>query len=335
MSVILATGGYDHKIRFWEAPSGVCHRTLRFADSQITSLQITPDKQFLAAGGNPHLRLYEIAGNSDSPILTLEGHTSTVTSLGFQRDGRYLYSAGEDGTIKLWDLRSRTYSRSLENTSSTNHKKNGSTSAASASSSSCNTTIPISSVALRNDYDQIVSGDHSGHVKIWDLSMGKCINAVKPAGPGFIQSVDISEDERTLVAFSNHAMVYVWDPKNITQLQPVTKFCAHPTAPESGAAAASYGLHAKVSPDSRSLVTTSSDATAKLWDTATWECISVLESHSKWVWDAAFCADSSYLVTASSDHTARLWNLRSGDVVRQYNGHPSAVTCVALNDSSV
>lgn len=50
---------------------------------------------------------------------------------------------------------------------------------------------------------------------------------------------------------------------------------------------------------------------------------------------AAFCADSSYLVTASSDSTARLWNLRTGDVVRQYHGHQSAVTCVALNDSSV
>ena len=50
---------------------------------------------------------------------------------------------------------------------------------------------------------------------------------------------------------------------------------------------------------------------------------------------AAFCADSGYLVTASSDATARLWNLRTGDVVRQYHGHQSAVTCVALNDSSV
>mmetsp|Transcript_9220 Transcript_9220/g.14272 ORF Transcript_9220/g.14272 Transcript_9220/m.14272 type:complete len:334 (+) Transcript_9220:205-1206(+) len=333
MSVILATGGYDHKIRFWEAPSGVCHRTLRFPDSQITSLQITPDKQFLAAGGNPHLRLYEINAGNDDPILTLEGHTSTVTCLGFQRDGRYLYSAGEDGTIKLWDLRSRTYSRSLENTTATNHTNNGSQKR-STNNAAC---IPISSVALRNEYDQIVSGDHSGHVKIWDLSMGKCINAVKPAAntttKGFIQSVDISDDDQTLVAYSNHAMVYVWNPKgDITSLQPVTKFCAHPST---DATAYSYGLHASISPDSRSLVTTSSDQTVKLWDTTSWECRSTLQSHTKWVWDAAFCADSSYLVTASSDHTARLWNLRSGDVVRQYNGHPSAVTCVALNDSSV
>ena len=72
----------------------------------------------------------------------------------------------------------------------------------------------------------------------------------------------------------------------------------------------------------------------KLWNTSTWELDQNLKD-SKWVWDAAFCADSSYLVTASSDSTARLWNLRDGAVVRQYHGHQSAVTCVALNDSSV
>ena len=99
MSVILATAGQDDKIRFWEAPSGVCSRILRYADSQVNCLEITPDKQYLAAGGNPHIRLFEINHASNQSILTLEGHTGNVTSLGFQRNGRYLYSSSEDGTV--------------------------------------------------------------------------------------------------------------------------------------------------------------------------------------------------------------------------------------------
>lgn len=186
----------------------------------------------------------------------------------------------------------------------------------------------MSSVALFTSRDQIISGDQNGTVKIWDVGTGKCINDVKPspASPISIQAVDIAEDERTLVAVSNHAMVFVWDPTKSDELKPLTKFRAH--------AVGSYCLNAKLSPDSRTLVTISSDKTAKLWDTTNWNLVATLAQHTKWVWDAAFSADSSYLVTSSSDHTARLWNLRNCEVVRQYKGHPSPVTCVALNDNS-
>ena len=33
MPVILATAGYDHTIRFWQAHSGICHRTVQHPDS--------------------------------------------------------------------------------------------------------------------------------------------------------------------------------------------------------------------------------------------------------------------------------------------------------------
>jgi target of rapamycin complex subunit LST8 len=91
----------------------ICSRIIKYPDSQVNRLQITPDKQFIAAAGNPHIRLYEILNGSSpvdsggvdpptqQPVLTLEGHTAAVTAIGFQKDGRYLYSGSEDGTIKV------------------------------------------------------------------------------------------------------------------------------------------------------------------------------------------------------------------------------------------
>lgn len=315
MSVILATAGYDHKIRFWEAPSGVCSRTIRHPDAQVNRLEITPDKQFLAAAGNPQIRLYEIANAANhNPVLALEGHTSSVTSLGFQREGGFLYSGSEDGTVKLWDLRSPTCSRSFDSRG------------------------PVNSVSLHPNQAEILSGDQNGSVKVWDLGSSRCINDLTPDahfGPGqpssgnhsrvAIQSVDVSEDGRTAVAANNHGEVFVWDPTDNRAFKPVAKFRAHPPG--------TYLLSAKISPDCRHLVTTGSDRTARLWDTSTWELTSTLSQHRKWVWDAVFSADSSYLVTASSDHSARLWNLRTGEVVRQYQT-AMTTTCVALNDSS-
>ena len=160
MSVVLATAGFDHRIRFWEAPSGVCSKMIKFPDSQVNKLEITPDKQFIAAAGNPVIRLYEIASSSKTtpdqvqqPVLTLEGHTNNVTAVGFQKDGRYLFSGSEDGTIKVWDLRNPHYSRSFDSGSAVN------------------------SVCLRVDRDELISGDQNGYVKVRATNLGFAFSA--------------------------------------------------------------------------------------------------------------------------------------------------------------
>jgi G protein beta subunit-like protein len=374
MSVILATAGYDHKIRFWEAPSALSTKTLPFPDSQVNCLDITPDKQFLAAAGNPHIRIYEINSSSNSsssgsaPLLVCEGHQSSVTSIGFQNNGRWMYSGSEDGTVKVFDLRSSTFQRSF------------------------NAKFPVKSVALHPNQTNLISGDSSGSIKVWDLRQSKnCINELVPDAskminecntttsatkqtqhsntkPGHststgtsdgkdntgessstiknplrqshstsaalhsrasMQSVDI--DARILVAANNHAQVFVWnhDTESGNSTSSLQPITTYTAHPPG-----SYLLKAKISPDSHHIVTTGSDWTARLWDTKVFSMTATLGMHHGWVWDAVFSADSSYLVTASSDASARLWNLRTNEVIRQYSGHHGAVTCVALNDSS-
>jgi G protein beta subunit-like protein len=46
-------------------------------------------------------------------VMSFDGHTTNVTSLGFQREGKWMYTGSEDGTVKIWDLRSDHPSRSL------------------------------------------------------------------------------------------------------------------------------------------------------------------------------------------------------------------------------
>jgi len=71
----------------------------------VNKLEITPDKQYLAAAGNPHIRLYEVNTSNPQPVTSYDGHTGNVTAVGFERDGRWMYSGSEDGTVKIWDLR--------------------------------------------------------------------------------------------------------------------------------------------------------------------------------------------------------------------------------------
>lgn len=64
----------------------------------MNKLEITPDKQQIAAGGNPSLRLFDIATGS---ATSYDGHTNNVTAIGFQKDGKWFFTGSEDGTIKI------------------------------------------------------------------------------------------------------------------------------------------------------------------------------------------------------------------------------------------
>ena len=62
--------------RFWEATSGICYRTLQYADSQVNKLEITADKTLIAAAGNPHIRW--AAAVAASAVVGQCGHGCVV-----------------------------------------------------------------------------------------------------------------------------------------------------------------------------------------------------------------------------------------------------------------
>lgn len=77
-------------------------------------------------------------------------------------------------------------------------------------------------------------------------------------------------------------------PDASTTLKPKHKFEAHKRA----------ALKCKYSPDSKLLITTSADQTAKIWETQDYNMQQELtQVNQRWVWDAAWSADSQYVFT--------------------------------------
>ncbi|KAL8280696.1 hypothetical protein RQP46_007019 [Phenoliferia psychrophenolica] len=326
LSVILVTGGYDNTIRFWEAWSGVCSRTLNHQEHQVNRLAISPDKRFLAAAGNGTVKLYDIAtsasgsgGANVGPLVTLTGHTANVTSLAWHAEAKWLVSGSEDGTVKIWDVRTASPQRNYAHFA------------------------PVNDIALHSNQGELISCDQSGAIKIWDLGGDCCSHELLPEEDVPMRSVSVASDGSALVAGSHNGTVYVWTIQpgvSFTDLQPKTRFPAH----------SRYLIKVLMSPDTKNLATCSADTTIKIWSTPTstnaprvslngegdgaYKLEKVLQGHQRWVWDMAYSADSAYLVSASSDHTARLWELASGTTVRQYSAHHKACVAVALNDSS-
>jgi len=152
-----------------------------------------------------------------------------------------------------------------------------------------------------------------------------------------MRSVSVASDSSFLVGGNNKGSVYVWSLSpsiSSSDLSATHRFQAHNK----------YLLKVLISPDTKTLATSSADSTIKIWKTGSeeggardgweFEFEKTLNGHQRWVWDLGFSADSAYLVSASSDHTARLWELATGTTVRQYAGHHKPCVCVALNDIS-
>ncbi len=64
----------------------------------------SPDGRLAARGHGQIIKVWSVATGQD--VLQLIGHTGAVSSLVFSADGRFIVSAGGDGAIRLWNLRS-------------------------------------------------------------------------------------------------------------------------------------------------------------------------------------------------------------------------------------
>ncbi|KAE8822282.1 hypothetical protein PTNB85_06402 [Pyrenophora teres f. teres] len=318
--------GYDHTIRFWEALSGICSRTIPHPDSQVNRLCISPDKRYLAAAGHHTVKLYDIKSTNPNAILTFDGHTSNITGVAFHCESKWLVTSSEDGTVKIWDTRSGNVQRNYTHG------------------------VPVNDVVIHPNQGELISCDRGGNVRIWDLGENKCSHQLIPEDDVSVASVTVASDGSMVCAGNNAGNVYVWrmiQRSDTTSILPICKFVAHTT----------YITRVLLSPDVRHLATCSADHTARIWsvdtsaphnvmptdnlpsaserDPAAFPLETTLHGHQRWVWDCAFSADSAYLVTACSDHYARLWELGTQSIIRQYNGHHRGAVCVALNDTAV
>ncbi|CAD1479357.1 unnamed protein product, partial [Heterotrigona itama] len=186
---------------------------------------------------------------------------------------------------------------------------------------------PVNCVCLHPNQAELIVGDQSGVIHLWDLRSDHNEQLI-PEAEASVQDVAIDQDGTYMAAVNNKGHCYIWTltggvGDEPTRLNPRHKLAAHKR----------YALRCKFSPDSTLLVTTSADQTARVWKTTDFSEVQILQHEAKrWVWDAAFSADSQYIFTASSDGVARLWNVSTGAVEREYQGHQKAVTALAFRD---
>ena len=312
---LLASGSGDCTVRLWDVRTSQVLRTLQGYTSWIWSVAWSPAGTLLASGSaDCTVRLWDVHKIRAEPeqseaeftvnpgckwtsgklLRTLQGHTSWVVSVAWNREGTLLASGSGDGTVKLWDVCSGQLLRTLQGHSSW-----------------------VWSVAWSPDGTLLASGSYDHTVKLWDVRSGELLRTLQ-GHTNWLRSVAWSPDGTLLASGSSDYTVKLWDVRSGQLLR---------TLQENSKEVWSVAW----SPDGALLAGGSGDCTVRLWDVRSGQLLRTLQGHTGWVWSVAWSPDGSLLASASFDQTVRLWDMTGGGVLKTLQGHTDWVRSVTFN----
>jgi WD40 repeat protein len=327
----LAAAGGDGTIRIWDKVSA--DEALRFrGDTQLVlALAFSPDgKRLASAGRDGRIRLWssggrlettsravpvpaeQVAFSADGKRLACAARTGEAVALDpdggetarLPRDvtggarsvawaGGRLVTGGEDGTVRVHDLATRTAPLVLRGHAS-----------------------GVTAVAVNPAGTLLASAGEDDSVRLWDLQAGRLVRVLEGHKNGVL-AVAFSPDGRRLASGSFDKTVRVWDVAS------GEGFALEGHAGSVKAVA--------FSPDGRQLASGSSDRTVRVWDLAERREFARLEGSAGPVASVAYHPDGRRLASAGPDRAVRVWDLVTRQEILELEAGPGALAGVTFS----
>jgi len=291
-------------------------------ESPVRTVAISTDERWMAAGQeNGEIMLISNGENVARLSRSLNGHLGAVRDIVFDPTGDLLASAGDDGSILLWEM----------DENSTAHSELGRHDGS------------VWALAFAPDGRSLVSAGADQTVRIWDVSERTESPVFQIENASRVRAVAYSPDGRTVVFGDEEGLIHLWDgtgsrpssrPSGQGRLHALV---FHPDGsyfvsggdsttvkqwnltPESPIPEAGFELHGHegsvnalaISGDGVLLASGSSDHSIQAWDTGRTDAASlILQDHTRWVWSLAMNSDGSRIISGGADRSLRLWNLK-------------------------
>jgi WD40 repeat protein len=325
---LVATGHEDHVVRMWYALDGSPAAELEGASAEITDAAFSSEGGlFAAASADGTARIWQLRGWREGQLQLSEGialqprrqgsRVSKMKAVVFTRDNNFLVTAGDD-FLRIWDTASGDQAAVQE------------------------LDAPADAMVLSRDGHRFATV-HTRDVKVWEAAASVFTRwrlhfereRIEPADRGPVTTVTAIvpgftwEDQRG------------WEPPVALTRDGTTAAVATGRGlmlidGGTGRVMARIAGHSRVisraafNAAGDRVLTTSYDATAKIWDAHSGAMLGTLAGHTKPVLDGAFSPAGDLIATASEDGTVRLWS-REGEAKVVLGGHNAAVRRVAFD----
>jgi WD40 repeat protein len=331
---LFVSGSEEGKVIIWDWKVKKQRFKINFEDA-VSTISIHPKLAEIVVGtAGGKLETWSLAKGTLLHQITESG--PLISSTGYDRNGRRIFSALEDGTVEIWEngvsLHLKTFSGHERIVESLDFSSNNKFLISSSSDKSVRIWDLKTNENIRNfdignhrvqdlrfapGSQQFATAGTDSSVRIWDAIDGRRIHNLK-FHKGKINTISYHPEDSVLLSTGSDRKWVLWD---LVSGKSLLSHKGH----------TSQILAASFSPDGKRFATAGSDLFIKIWEYPQGKELGKLKGHKKPVTTLAFSPDGKLLASGSQDNQIFLWRLEpeiSKTPFRKLEGHSYIVTQV-------